>query len=81
MYGGTNAQGPASARLTRLRSRVRSQLPRISYRESGSLFPPSMDLDMVLGPYLYAEFALLFKVLFKFHSYCWLESLTCDVEV
>ncbi|KAF7150189.1 hypothetical protein RHSIM_Rhsim02G0053500 [Rhododendron simsii] len=46
MYGGTNAQGPASARLTRLRSRVRSQLPRISYRESGSLFPPSMDLDM-----------------------------------
>lgn len=46
IYGGTNARGPASARLTRLRSRVGSQLPRISYRESSSIFPSSMDLDM-----------------------------------
>ncbi|KAL7219951.1 hypothetical protein ACSBR2_012917 [Camellia fascicularis] len=42
---GTHARGPASGRLTRLRSRLPSQLPRISHAES-SLFPPNMDLDM-----------------------------------
>ncbi|PSR98360.1 E3 ubiquitin-protein like [Actinidia chinensis var. chinensis] len=41
---GANAQGPS--RLTRLRSRFPSQLPRVSYGESSSLFPPNMDLDM-----------------------------------